>query len=117
MQQPTIDMRVVKASSRGGGGQQQNESIVTHTMAGDDGIGQQTREQMEDDEVDRDATTNNQRKRGKDKQRLAMRLRRQWMAMGSKRGWRPSTKASTLVMMKTGGGLQGLLLGVSNIPF
>lgn len=117
MEQPTIDGRVVKASAKEGDGQQQNESIVTHTMAGDDGIGQQTREQMEDDEVDRDATTNNQRKRGKDKQRLAMRLRRQWMAMGSKRGWRPSTKASTLVMMKTGGGLQGLLLGVSNIPF
>ena len=117
MQQPTIDMRVVKASSKGGGGQQQNESIVAHTMAGDDGSGQQTTEQMEDDEVDTDATTNHQRKRGKDKQRLAMRLRRQWMAMGSKRGWRPSTKALTLAMMKAGGGLQGLLLGVSNIPF
>jgi hypothetical protein len=81
-------------------------------MAGDDGIGQQTTKQMDDDEVDRDATINHQRKRDKDKQRLAMRSRRQWMAMVSKRGWWPSTKASTLAMMKAGGGLQGLLLGV-----
>jgi hypothetical protein len=72
--------------------------------AGDDGIGQRTMKRTENNEAGRDTTTNHQWKSSKDKQRLAMRPRRQWVAMGSERGPRPSTKASTLAMMKAGGG-------------
>jgi len=61
---------------------------------------------FEDDDAGRGVTTNHQRKSGKDKQRLAMRARGKWMAMGSKRGRQRSTKASTLAMMKVGSGLQ-----------
>ena len=113
MQQPTIDGRSAKTSKAtvAGDGPQKgaaasNKSIHAPMMAGDDGIGQWTTEQAEDDKVGRGATTNHQRKSGKDKQRLEMRARGKWMAMGSERGRRLSTKVSTLAMMKAGGGLQ-----------
>ena len=61
---------------------------------------------FEDNDAGRGATTNHQQKSGKDKQRLEMRTRGKWMAMGSKKGRQPSTKASTFAMMKAGSGLQ-----------
>lgn len=67
-----------------------NKSIHA-PMAGDDGIGQRMTERAEDDKAGRGATTNHQRKSGKDKQRLEMRARGKWMAMGSERGRRLST--------------------------